>query len=412
MFGKLLKESTRLLVIFGLLLAFGAGVLLAPPEAASIQAQDDYPMGGATAASVYENVAQSVVNITVIQRVSRDELFEFHDLPTPEEGEEGETPPPFEIPMPEEDEDFFQGGQGSGFVYDEQGHIVTNYHVVMEADKIDVTFYDGTMARAEVVGTDPESDVAIVKVDIDPDVLQPVAFADTDTLYVGQPVLAIGSPFGQEWTLTTGIISALGRTMGSGFTQFSISSVIQTDTAINPGNSGGPLLDIDGKVIGVNTQIRSATRSNSGVGFAVPGNLVQKVVKSLIKTGEYHYAWLGISGQSLSLDLIDAMSLDPDQRGVLVNEVAMNGPADQAGLHGSDSTVEVDGLEYNVGGDIITAINGQPLQSMDALITYLVENTRPGDEITLDILRDGEAQTLTVTLGDREEYNPRVPADQ
>jgi 2-alkenal reductase len=284
------------------------------------------------------------------------------------------------------------------------GHIVTNYHVVEGAEKIDVTFRDGTMARAEVVGADSESDIAVIQVkDVDPSVLHPVTFANSSELYVGQPVLAIGSPFGQEWTLTTGIVSALGRTISSGFSDFSIPSAIQTDAAINPGNSGGPLLDVDGNVIGVNSQILSRSGSNAGVGFAIPANLVQRVARALIEDGAYHYAWLGISGGALTIDLIEAMDLAPNQRGVMVGEVTAGGPADKAGVHGADSTVEIDGQEVRVGGDVITAVDSVPVSHMDELIAYLVEQTNPGDEVTLTILRDGSEQQIAVTLGERQQ---------
>ncbi|MBN1286033.1 MAG: trypsin-like peptidase domain-containing protein [Anaerolineae bacterium] len=398
MLSVLFKKSSRLLIVLGLLLAFSAGVFVAAPTSLSgVQAETVYQKGGEDTAAVYNEVSYSVVNLVVTTKIDQDQIFEFPDTP------EGDGTPevPFEFDMPD---DFFSQGQGSGFVYDMEGHIVTNYHVIESAERIVVTFRDGTQARAEVIGTDPESDIAVLRVDVDPEILRPVTFADTEELYVGQPVLAIGSPFSQDWTLTTGIVSALDRTMGSGFTAFSISSVIQTDAAINPGNSGGPLLDIEGNVIGVNAQIMSRSSANSGVGFAIPGNLVQKVVKDLIERGDYKYAWLGISGQSLSLELREILDLPANQRGVLIGTVSRGGPADKGGLRGSSQQVEKDGIVYQVGGDIIVAINGEPVPHMDALIAYLVEKTQPGDEATLEVLRNGKTQTLTVTLGERSEY--------
>ncbi|MCZ7546811.1 MAG: trypsin-like peptidase domain-containing protein [Anaerolineae bacterium] len=246
--------------------------------------------------------------------------------------------------------------------------------------------------------------------EVDPEVLQPVTFADSEALYVGQPVIAIGSPYGQEWTLTTGVVSALGRTISSGFSSFSISSGIQTDTAINPGNSGGPLMNINGEVVGVNAQIISQARANAGVGFAIPGNLVQRVAQALIDEGSYHYAWLGISGRTIDLDLIEALDLEANQRGVLVDTVTSGGPADDAGLRGNDATVTVDGQDLRVGGDIIIAVNDEPIRFMDELIAYLVEETQPGDEITLTVLRDGQEVPVAVTLGDREDFSARAQA--
>jgi serine protease Do len=387
MFGRLFKEPTRLLIIVALLSAFSAGALVVSPTAVpAVQAEAVYQQGGEDITAVYQEVSQSVVHIRVVQQVEASSIFQFRGFTEPPGGDE-----------------YLRQGLGSGFVLDREGHLITNYHVVEGASKIDVTFDDGTMARAEIVGSDPESDIAVLKVEVASEVLRPVTFADSDALYVGQPVLAIGSPFGQQWTLTTGIVSALGRTISSGFSQFSIPSAIQTDAAINPGNSGGPLLDTQGRVIGVNAQIISGTQTSAGVGFAIPANLVRRVATALVEEGSYTYSWLGISGGSLTLDLIEAMDLSPDQRGVLVSEVTAGGPADRAGVHGCDATVELDGQEYRVGGDIITAVNGETTTYMDDLIRYLVEQTRPGDEITLTVLRDDAEQEITVTLSERSE---------
>jgi S1-C subfamily serine protease len=208
-------------------------------------------------------------------------------------------------------------GTGSGFVIDKDGHIVTNNHVVDGATRIEVEFYDGTLTAADVVGLDPDSDLAVLKVDLPADKLYPVTFADSDDLVIGQIVLALGSPFGQDWTLTTGIVSALNRTM-QGLSDFSIGNVIQTDAAINPGNSGGPLLDLEGRVIGVNSQIATTSDSNSGVGFAIPANLTQRVAQQLIENGVVEYSYIGISGGDVSLTLSQALELPADTRGVVV----------------------------------------------------------------------------------------------
>jgi S1-C subfamily serine protease len=224
---------------------------------------------------------------------------------------------------------------------------------------------------------------------------------DSDRLFVGQRAIAIGNPFGQEWTMTTGIVSALGRTMPSGNSPYSIPEMIQTDAAINPGNSGGPLLNAQGEVVGVATMIMSGSRSSAGVGFAVPANIVRLVVPVLIERGQYVYSWMGLQGTELSLDLTEAMALPPDTRGALVVSVVPGGPAEQAGLRGSDSTVVVDGAQLAAGGDVITAIEGRPATSMEDIIVYLVKETRPGDQVTLTILRDNGEQTLVVNLAER-----------
>jgi S1-C subfamily serine protease len=233
------------------------------------------------------------------------------------------------------------GGTGSGFVLDTDGRIVTNNHVVENADRIVVTFADDTSAEAEVIGTDADSDLAVIKVDVSPELLKPVALGDSDALRVGQRAVAIGNPFGFELTMTTGIVSALGRVVQQE-SGFSLPQLIQTDAAINPGNSGGPLLDSQGLVIGVTTLIFSQSGSNSGVGFAVPVNTVKRVVPSLIATGRYADPWLGITGTSVTPLLAEALDL-PVEQGVLVQAVVEDGPADKAGLRQADRQVEIEG---------------------------------------------------------------------
>jgi 2-alkenal reductase len=342
-------------------------------------------------ANVYERVAPSVVHIRVVQRIS------------------GEDHPRIEIPgwpdFPDLPEDFYSRGEGSGFVWDKDGHIITNYHVVQNAEEVEVTFRDGTRVSAQIVGRDPDSDLAVLQVDRSPDLLRPAEMGDSDTLFVGQRAIAIGNPFGQEWTLTTGVVSALGRTLPSGSSQFSIPQMIQTDAAINPGNSGGPLLDREGRVIGVNTLIVSEDRASSGVGFAIPVNIVNRVVPVLIEEGEYAYAWLGIVGRDLDREMALAMDLPADQRGALVVEVVEDSPAEEAGLQGSDRTVTENGARLEIGGDVVTAIDDQPVLAMDDLIVYLVKETRVGQPVTLTVLRDGQEQAIEVTLGRR----PREP---
>jgi S1-C subfamily serine protease len=251
------------------------------------------------------------------------------------------------------------------------------------------------------VGQDPSSDLAVIQVDVNPSQLQPVDLGDSTSLVVGQQVFAIGNPFGQLWTMTSGIVSAVGRTIHSGTSSYSIPEVVQTDASINPGNSGGPLLDSQGRVIGVNAQIESQDGSSSGVGFAIPVNIVKRVAPALIKDGHYNYAWLGVTGTDLTLDLREAMNLATDLRGALVINVASGGPADKAGLQGSPSQATIDGSQTPIGGDVITAVDKQPVTGMDGVIDYLFTSKQPGDKITLTVLRNGQQQDITVTLDQR-----------
>jgi 2-alkenal reductase len=297
----------------------------------------------------------------------------------------------------------YQEGTGSGFVIDQDGHIVTNNHVVADAEEVQVTFDDGTSVRARVIGTDPDSDLAVLKVDVPASALYPVVMGDSDRLEIGQRAIAIGNPYGLRGTLTTGIISALGRSLPLGREsevlgrRFTIPELIQTDAAINPGNSGGPLLDSQGQVIGVNM---AYDPSASGIGFAVPVNTVKRVVPKLITDGHYAYPWLGISGTDLSLDLVEAMNL-PVQRGAIVSSVTPDSPADKAGLRGSSETVEKSGLELQVGGDVIIAIDGKPVQQFEDIRVYILRNTEVGQEVTLTIIRDGRERSVKVKLGER-----------
>lgn len=297
-------------------------------------------------------------------------------------------------------------GTGTGFVIDQGGHIVTNSHVVEGANRIEINFFDGTIVRGEVVGLDPDSDIAVLRVALPVEQLRPVQFADSDTLFIGQHTVAIGSPFGQRWTMTTGIISALDRTI-QGLSGFNIGAVIQTDAAINPGNSGGPLLDLQGRVIGVNSQIVSRSRSNSGIGFAVPSNLVQRVAQSLIDNGSVNYSYLGIRSRPGDVDLamIETLGLPNNTRGVVVQGVEPAGPAARAGLRDAGNVVVVDGFEVPQSVDIITAIDGQMITGFNQLIAYLASNTQPGQTVTLTVLREGQSIQLPLTLGERPRFS-------
>ncbi len=293
------------------------------------------------------------------------------------------------------------GGNGSGFVIDREGHIVTNAHVVDEASEIVVEFFEGGIYRAELVGLDLHSDIAVIQVDAPAEQLDPIPFADSGEATVGQTVLAIGSPFRESWTLTSGIISALDRTI-QGLTEFSIGGVIQTDASINPGNSGGPLINLDGEVIGVNSQIKSNVRSSAGVGFAIPSNLTRRVAEALIEDGEISYSYIGISGFDVNIQAIETHGLPNDFRGVVLRDVVDDGPAADSNLQEMTRLLNMEDEIVGLHADIITAIDGTPIKGMNDLITYLARHTRPGQEVILSILRDGEREIdIPITLGSR-----------
>ncbi len=293
---------------------------------------------------------------------------------------------------------FVGDGQGSGFVIDANGHIVTNNHVVVGGGIITVQFHDGTTRDAELIGTDPDSDLAVIKVDPTTVELSPLPLADSDVLEVGEVVLAIGSPFGLANTLTTGIISGLNRlfpgAQSPDGSYYNIPDIIQTDAAINPGNSGGPLLNLEGEVIGVNTAIESPVRGSSGVGFAVPSNVVSAVVPDLISFGSVQNAWIGISGGELNSALAQELGLDVNQRGIVISEVIAGGPAAQAGLQG----MAIDGTTV---GDIIVGINGQEVVTFSDLLGYIVTDAGVGDTVTLSVLRNGQIVDVAVVLAAR-----------
>jgi 2-alkenal reductase len=296
---------------------------------------------------------------------------------------------------------------GSGFVIDIPGRRRTNAHGLEAAGACPVTFsYDNSIADATLLGQDPYSDLAVLKVTLPPEQLVPLEMGDSDMLQVGQRVVAIGNPFGLTGTMTVGIISALGRTLPAQVLEssgrFSNPEIIQTDAAINPGNSGGPLLDIHGRVIGVNTAIRSATGTNSGIGFAVPVNTVKRIVPSLIEEGAYHYPYLGITSNNnfTVAELAGPLGL-PVNYGVLIAEVVPGTAAAQAGLRGGDHEIEVMGIPVRAGGDIIIAANGYPIHSYNDLIAFLVRETAVGQTISLTVMRDGRSLDIPVTLGER-----------
>jgi S1-C subfamily serine protease len=286
---------------------------------------------------------------------------------------------------------------GSGFLIDTDGHILTNAHVVQGAKQVDVQLGDGDTQSAQIVGTDPSSDIALLKVD-GTNGVNPLPLGDSSQVEVGDPVVAIGNPFGLDRTVTSGIVSALQRQIQAP-NGFSISDVIQTDAAINPGNSGGPLIDGAGQVIGINSQIESQSGGNEGVGFAVPIKTAADVVSQLENGGEVHRAYLGISGADITPEIAHALNLPVDQ-GVLVERVLSNGPADDAGIKGPTGEATVAGQTFPVGGDIITKVDGKDVIGMDDAVSAVNEH-KPGDEITLTVWSDGHQKDVTVKLGDR-----------
>jgi len=336
--------------------------------------------------ALYQRVSPAVVSVQVVRPVE--------GLIIPRiEGQEGEG-------------DIYQRGQGSGLIIDADGTAVTNNHVIEGARLVEVTLWDGTILPAEVLGRDPDSDIAVLRIERGDIALQTVELGDSDALQVGQRAIAIGNPFGWQGTLTMGIISGLGRTLQLGHAservsgRFSIPEMIQTDAAINFGNSGGPLLDAQGRVIGVNTAMNSTSGLSGGVGFAVPINTVKRVLPDLIASGSYSYPWLGISGTDLRPVHREAMAIDVP-RGAIIDSITPDGPADRAGLRGSTETVEQFGETISVGGDVIVAMDDRPVRQFDDLLIHLVRTKRPGDTVRLTVVRDGEEQQVTVTLGER-----------
>jgi S1-C subfamily serine protease len=346
----------------------------APPQVPAMTEEPANALEGQVVA-VYESAAPGVVNISTIVIA-----YDFFMRPVPQEG-----------------------GTGSGFVYDAEGHIVTNYHVVENAEELSVTLADGEVYPAQIVGVDPSNDLAVVRIDVE-NLPQPIALGDSDVLRVGEFVVAIGNPFGLERTLTVGVISSLGRVIQSPDGRF-IGEAIQTDAAINPGNSGGPLLDLEGRVIGVNSQIISPSRASAGIGFAVPVNTVKRVVPQLIAQGHYAHPWLGVESLGLTPERAQAFreaGMDvPVDKGLLMIEVVPGGPADRAGIRGGDRIVQLGNVRLPLGGDIITAINGEAVDDLQELTVYLETQTQVGDTVEVTIFRGSVEQNVRVTLAER-----------
>ena len=293
---------------------------------------------------------------------------------------------------------------GSGFVFDTFGHIITNSHVVADAKKIVVTFLDGRSYNAQLVGADPFTDIAVIKVNAEQTQFHPISLGDSSQLKVGEQIAAIGNPFGLSGSMTSGIVSQLGRLLPAQDSGFSIPDVIQTDAAINPGNSGGPLLNMKGQVVGINTAIQSATGEFTGVGFAIPSRTLMKIVPTLIQDGEYNHPWLGISGRDIDPDLANILNLT-DAKGFLVIIVVEDSPASKAGLHGSTETKEIDGINYPIGGDIILSVDGKEVRQIDDILIHLQREKSVGDEMVLEILRDGRTTNFVLLLEERPNSN-------
>jgi 2-alkenal reductase len=353
----------------------------AVPEGIISQADAEYLL----LTNIYERLAPSVVNIDVT-------------LATPDDEAHAGLPD--------------GSANGSGFVYDLNGHIITNAHVVNDSSSIRVTFDDGSIADARLVGLDIFSDLAVIQVQVDASRLRPVTMADSDLVRVGERAIAIGNPFGLASSMTVGIVSGLGRQLPSAelvtnsfAPAFQNPSIIQVDTDINPGNSGGPLLNSRGEVIGVNTAIRTESGVFSGVGFAVPSNTALRVVPELIANGEVRYAWLGITSMASEeglgvAGLADVLEL-PVRQGVLIDTIVADSPAARAGLQGGNTAREVRGQTVCVGGDIIVAVNDEYIRDMDALLAYIVQNASPGDTLRLLVIRGAETFELPLLLEPR-----------
>ena len=407
---KRITVVSSLLVIAALLVSCAPSVGQATTVAPTVAATKAAPVVNLTTVAeqdafvqLYTMVNPSVVDIRVVEKAAattQDTQYTFPNIP---------GFPQFNYPQQQQNAAPAQV-EGAGFIYDSAGHIVTNNHVVENADRIVVTFSDGTQVDAKLVGTDPGTDLAVIQVSgVDSALVKPVTLADSTQLKVGQLVVAIGSPFMLQGTMTTGIISALGRTLlntNSSSSQtisanqayYSIPDMIQTDAAINHGNSGGPLVDLSGQVVGVNTAIASTSDSNAGIGYAIPSSVINLVVGNLISTGKAEHTYLGINPTEMTPDLATAMNLPANTRGILILAASATGPAGKAGIQGSTKDVTIDGVPTKVGGDIITSIDGNTIKTYNELVSYLLLHTKTGQVVSLGVIRDGKDITVKATL--------------
>ncbi len=412
---KFKRSSAAVLIALALGLSFVMGMGFGAPAAHPVVGQAAVDADTQLFTSLYKQVNPSVVSISV--RIPNTPQTgsggpngngngggngngngqpNFPNLPGLPNGQGGpNAAPPYDT------------GDAAGFIYSTDGYIVTNSHVVQDADRVEVTFADDVTVTAQVVGNDRDSDLAVIKVTTDASRLIPVTLADSDKIQIGERVFAIGNPFSYNNSMSQGIVSGLNRRLDSqattqdGQSTYQIPGMIQTDTAINPGNSGGPLFDTNGQVIGVDTLIESRVGQSSGVGFAVPANLVKKFADLLIKNGKVDHSYLGISGGDLTADINTLIGIDPNQRGVLVNTVEAGSPAEQAGIKPSTTAKTLDGEPINVGGDIIVAVDGTPIHHFEDLLGYLFTKTDVGQKITVTVLRDSKQVDLPVTLSAR-----------
>lgn len=343
-------------------------VVIATPTPLPAQRAQEVDIAEQRIINVYQRVSPSVVHIT-----SRSQVFDFWRGAVPREG------------------------SGSGFVLDQAGNIVTNYHVIEDATQVEVLLADGSAYPAELVGADPYNDLAVVRINVPADLLIPVEIGSTDNLRVGQRVIAIGNPFGLDWTLTTGVISALGRTIETENGQ-ALGEVIQTDAAINPGNSGGPLLNTAGQVIGVNTAIRSPSGGSVGIGFAIPAESVQRVAPELLARGYFPHPWMGVTTYELSYELTPSES--GPEHGLLIADIVPGGPADKAELQAANARRQGRQIAFD-GGDVIVAADDQPIKSRDELTIFLENQKQIGDTVVLTIVRDGETMQVALELQER-----------
>lgn len=415
-----MKNNKKLTFVFALMIIMILTASVVPVFAANEEKTEAINEAKASFSDLYEAVNPSVVYISVAQTADDNDGnqydFDFEDLFGPqfeeffrqyEQGNpNGRGYGDNERNQPEEDEEDqnLTYGAGAGFVWDSEGHIVTNCHVVEDAVEITVTYSDGIVRDATIVGTDPDSDLAVILVE-DPEDVTPLTMGDSDAVKPGDLVAAIGNPLGQTGTMTQGIVSAVGRSYAvdtGADGNYTIPDVIQTDASINPGNSGGVLINLDGEVIGVPMAFSSYSYSSAGIGYAIPSNLVKRVVTALIKDGEYEHPWLGISGVALTPSINEVLELDHDQRGALIQTVTADGPSDKAGIQGGDEEEKISsGYSIKTGGDIITMINEREVKSMDDIIAYLSSNTSVGDTVTLHIIRDGKEMDVDVELAAR-----------
>ena len=376
------QPALSALAAIGLCVAFVLGTLTAAPTHSVYGQSKDIET---ELIDLYKQVNPSVVSIQV--RIPNSASSDLVPQDTPHAGV---TPPPF------------SAGDATGFIYNTDGYIVTNSHVVQDADRVEVTFADDTTLTAKVIGMDRDSDLAVIKVETDKSRLIPATLADSDKVQVGQRVGALGNPFGYNNSLSQGIISGLNRRLDSQAVSneipYQIPGMIQTDAAINPGNSGGPLFDMNGAVVGINTLIESRVRQSSGVGFAVPSNLIKKFASLLIKDGKIDHSFLGIQGGDLNADEATLIGIDPNQRGVLVTKVTKGSPADKGGIKPSNAQKMLDGIPLDVGGDIIVAVDKMPIHHFEDLLSYLFSKTDIGQTIRVTVLRDGKQVDLQVTL--------------